>query len=101
MKHIFTYNRKKYTTLEGKVINATNKTAVIFSPGHDSIGYRGNRTDAFVVKQIIENGGLYVKPGTKQTLQVRFVPEKVRYTILDKNGYESVVFENEMKFVYA
>jgi len=101
MKHTFIVNRKKYSTLRGKVVDAANKTAVIYSPGSDCICYRGNRTDAFTVKQIIENGGRFVKPGTKQALQVRFVPDKVRYVVFDKNGYESIMLETEIKFEYA
>jgi hypothetical protein len=98
MKYEFIFNKKRYSTLGGKVSNLSNKIAVIFSPGYDSIGYGGNRTDAFMAKLIIENGGRYIRPGTNQHLQVRFVPKKIRYMVINKNGYESIILENEIKF---
>ena len=98
MKLTFSHKRKKYFVKNNKVYDDKNKIAIICSPDYNSPGYSENRTDPFMVKSIIMNDGFYVVPKTKQTLQIRFVPENMEYTIIDKNGCENIILKSEIDF---
>ena len=100
MKHIFVHKRNKYFVRNDRVYDKNDKVAIIYSPNYNSPGYNNNRNDPHLVKKIIEDNYQYSIPGTKQVLSVRFVPENLRYTVINKNGYEDIVLESEIKFTY-